>query len=230
MEGISTGMYHRLLIMLVLICGATQISYAQSPGANGSLQAPFEPITRISLGLERGIGYGGIDNYNFNGFRSIVDLVSYKFDLAVGVTQSEIGKNSFSINTIVTKNLDTDNPDKVEQFAVFTGFGYTKLYFDETSNNEQLNIPLGFCLGLDGPLPTVDINLCLSFRAQYRMSKFQATEHAVGIGINVGGIFFPSGKNVGLRINYDLLNINNKEQSTRITESGLSIGIQYIIY
>lgn len=218
---------------LILFLGFCIVSYsgrAQSASANSSLNAPFEPITRITIGLERGIGYGGIENYNFNGVRSIVDFVSYKFDFALGITQSEIGKNALSINTVITKNVDETNIDDVAHFGIYTGMGYTKLYFNENTYTEQLNVPLGLSLGLDGPLPSLDINLSLSFRGQYRLQHLQETEHSFGFGINVGGVFFPSGDHLGVRINYDFLNINQNSETGRLTENGLSLGFQYILY
>jgi hypothetical protein len=217
-----------LLLLISLFCGIDTFLSGQSPGANISLNAPFEPINRISVGVERGIGYGEISNINFNGVRSVLDFVSYKFDFAVGISENEGADNTISINTVIVKNFNEENIDRVEQFALFGGFGYTRIPVSPILEVDQINIPLGLSLGLDGPLPSIDINLSLSFRAQYRIWSTDNFEDQLGFGINVGGIFFPSGRNIGLRINYDILTIS--ENGQRMTENGLSIGFQYIIY
>jgi hypothetical protein len=217
-----------VLLLIGSFVGLDETLYGQSPGANSSLHAPFEPINRISIGIERGIGYGGISNINFNGVRSVLDFVSYKFDFALGISQIESAENTLSINTVIAKNFNEQNIDRVEQFALFSGFGYTQTLIANNIEVDQINIPLGLSLGLDGPLPSLDINLCLSFRAQYRIWNSDILDNQLGFGINVGGMFYPGGRNLGLRINYDVLTFSDDGQ--RMTENGFSIGFQYIIY
>ena len=120
----------------------------QSPSSPILLHSPFEPEISLSAGLQRGWGNGNISNLNNWGVFGIADFKRYKFQMAVGMTENENFENTFSFNSGISFSLASRRGLWTFQPAVFTGFGYTEIYFSTTENYEMINIPLGLSIGL----------------------------------------------------------------------------------
>ena len=214
-----------ILILHVFIIDA----FGQSPSSPMLLHSPYEPIVSISAGLQRGWGVGNIGDLNHWGAYGVADFTRYKFQMAVGVTENESFQNSLSINSGISFSLRKPRGVYVLQPALFTGVGYTKIYTSADESYDMINIPFGVSVGLDGPIPGIDLNISLAPKIQYRYLKIDDGEGVMGVGANIGVLYTPGGKNLGIKAGYELLNIKRDALLDNELERSFLIGIEYLL-
>lgn len=215
-----------MFIFYVFIMNA----FSQSPSSPILLHSPFEPEITIAAGIQRGWGSGSIGDLNQTGIYGVADFTRYKFQMAIGITGNESFKNTFSFSSGIAISVLKSPSDNILQPAFFSGFGFTKVYTSTTENYDMLNIPLGISIGLDGPIPGIDLNISIAPRIQYRYLKINDGENVIGAGVNVGILITPAGKSLGIKTGFDFLNIKREPLVENKLERSFIVGIEYLLY
>jgi len=204
-------------------------AFGQSPSSPILLHSPFETTVTIAAGVQRGWGSGSISDLNQTGIYGVVDFTRYKFQMALGITGNENFKNSFSFSSGIAISFLKSPSNYILQPALFSGFGYTKVYTSTTVNYDMINVPLGISIGIDGPVPFGDLNISVAPKVQYRHLKLNDGENVFGLGVNIGILFTPTGKRLGVKIGFDFLNIKREPLVENKLERSFIVGVEYLL-
>lgn len=203
---------------------------SQSPSAPILINSPFEEGLNLYTGIQRGWGNGSISDLNHLGIIGIADFSRYKLQVAVGRTENENFKNTLSFNSGISFSFRKSPFSYLFQPAMYSGFGYTKVYTSLTDSYDMINIPFGITLGFDGPTPIADLDISISPKIQYRYMNIDDGKNHIGYGVKFGLSYAMPGTYLGFKIGADFLSIKRGLLTQNEVERSLLIGIEYLIY